>query len=163
MLRIDPECSREYLIQYFREFLDEKDIRKGSGRRRHQDEVKYAKYPFYKRPDVKSLRISLDVWNLRHQQPKPTLYEIGFELKLCPNHVINEKKDVQAVQTDKMNVMNATVSRYLRRAETIFLYLGGGLFPVNKFKEPKLIYHNPEDEFSKQMVSARKKNSDQIK
>lgn len=134
VVRIDPECTREYLMRYFREFLDEKKIHKGVGRRKHQDEVKYANYPFYKRPDVKSLRISLDVWNLRHQQPKPTLYEIGVKLKLCPNHVINDKKDVQAVQTDKMNVMNATVSRYLRRAETTLLYIGGGLFPVNKYE-----------------------------
>ena len=157
VVRIDPECTREYLIRYFREFLDEKDIRKGSGRRRHQDEVKYAQYPFYQRPDVKSLRTSLDVWNLRQQQPKPTLCEIGVKLKLCPNHVIDEKTDIPAVQTDKMNVMNATVSRYLRRAETIFLYLGAGIFPKNDLKDSKLIYDHPEDEFSNQMVSARKR------
>lgn len=132
IVRIDSQCTREYLMRYFREFLDATKIRKGSGRRKHLEEVKYAKYPFHKRPDVKSLRISLDVWDLRHQIPKPTLYEIGVELKLCPDHVINEKKDVQAVQTDKMNVMNATVSRYLRWAETTMAYIGGGVFPVNK-------------------------------
>lgn len=158
MVRIDPECTREYLIHYFREFLDEKDIRKGPGRRVHQDEVKFAKYPFYQRPDVKSLRISYEVWKLRHQQkPRPTLYEIGIVFDLSPQNVINEKVDAQGIKTSKRNGMNAMVSRYLRWAETILLFIGAGIFPKNKLHSPKLKYEIPEDEFSNQMVAARKR------
>jgi hypothetical protein len=131
IVRIDPDCTRDYLVSLFRGFLDEKGIGKGAGRKEHKDEVKFAKYPFYQRPDVGSLRLSLEVWERRHKQPRPTLYEIGCQLDLCPDQVIR-KKDTKDERADKMNVMNATVSRYLRWAKNIKQNVALGIFPKNK-------------------------------
>lgn len=131
VVRVDPDCTRDYLMFYFQDFLDEKGIRPTAGRRPHKDEVKFARYPFYQRPDVKSLRITLDVWKLRQQQPKPTLYEIGRKLRLNPSAVINDKKDTDAIKADKKNVMNATVSRYLKWATNIKENVAKGISPKN--------------------------------
>jgi hypothetical protein len=155
MVRVDPDCTREYLIHYFKEFLNEKNIRIGAGRRKHQDEVKHAKYPFYQRPDVKSLRISYEAWTLRHQVPKLTLYEIGIKLNLSPNNVINEKKDTQAIKTAKRNCMNAMVSRYLRRAETIMHFIEAGLFPVSKYDWKRHNSWDENDDSQREMVAGR--------
>jgi hypothetical protein len=130
-VRIDPDCTRDYLVSLFGGFLDEKGIGKGAGRKKHKDEVKFAKYPFYQRPDVGSLRLSLEVWERRHKQPRPTLYEIGCQIELCPDQVIR-KKDTKDERADKMNVMNATVSRYLRWAKNIKRNVALGIFPKNK-------------------------------
>lgn len=131
VVRVDPDCTRDYLMFYFQDFLDEKGIRTTAGRRQHKDEVKFARYPFYQRPDVKSLRITLEVWKLRQQLPRPTLYEIGRKLRLNPSAVINDKKDTEAIKTDKKNVMNATVSRYLKWATNIKDNVAKGIFPKN--------------------------------
>lgn len=129
LLRIDPDCTRDYINLMFRDFLDEKGISKGAGRKQHKDEVKLARYPFYQRPDIDSLKKSLDAWKLRHQHPRPTLYNIGLQLGLCPDHIIEGKDDLN--KASKLNVMNATVSRYLRWAENIKQNVAKGIFPKN--------------------------------
>jgi hypothetical protein len=129
IVRIDPDCPRDYLMFYFREFLREKNIRKGAGRRRLKEEMKFARYPFHRRPDVRTLRIALEAWLLRQQtDPKHTLYQIGCLLKVNPSAVIR-KKDTAADKLVKKNIMNATVSRYLRWARNIRQNVGNGIFP----------------------------------
>ncbi len=137
IVRIDPDCTRNYLMFYFREFLREKNIREVAGRRLLKEEMKFARYPFYQRPDVKSLRISLDAWELRKKMTGPenkkhvhTLYQIGCLLKVNPSAVI-KKNDVATDRLLKKNVMNATVSRYLKWAENIKKNVAKGIFPKN--------------------------------
>lgn len=131
IVRVDPSCTRDYLRFYFEGFLDEKGIRNTAGRRKHEDEVKFAMYPFFQRPDIRSLKKSLEVLELRMKKKpdRPTLYEIGVALKLNPSAVI-KKKDPPATVTAKKNVMNATVSRYEKWGKTILENVSKGLFPV---------------------------------
>lgn len=68
LVRVDPDCTRDYLMFVFQDFLDEKGIRKKPGRRKHKDEMKFARYPFYQRPDVESLRVALEVWKLKQKK-----------------------------------------------------------------------------------------------
>lgn len=134
LVRVDPDCTRDYLMFVFQDFLDEKGIRKKPGRRKHKDEMKFARYPFYQRPDVESLRVALDVWKLKQKKPKVSLYEIGRRLGLCPDHLLKDDNDPDndPDKVDKLNVMNATVSRYHRWAKYLIANVGRGEFPNNK-------------------------------
>lgn len=134
VVRVDPDCTRDYLMFYFQDFLDEKGIRPTAGRRQHKDEVKFARYPFYQRPDVESLRMALEVWKLKQLKPKVSLYKIGSRLGLCPDHVLNGDDDPD--KADKLNMMNATVSRYHRWAKYLIANAGRGEFPNNQKPKP---------------------------
>lgn len=134
VLRIDADCSRKHLLMMFKDFLDEKRIASSPGRKPHRDEVQFARYPFYQRPDASSLRTILDVWNRRHPRSDtkpPTLYSIGVELRLQPESVILRTDEPDIVDV-KRNVMNATVSRYERWGRNILVNVAQGLFPKLK-------------------------------
>lgn len=129
IVRIDPGCTRDYLALAFRDFMEERGIRKVVGRRKMEEEGKFARRRFAQRPDIRSLRFSLEAWLLRQQKdPKLTLYQIGCLLKVNPSAVIR-KKDTAADRLIKKNTMNATVSRYLRWAKNIKKNVAKGLFP----------------------------------
>lgn len=130
LVRVDGECSRAYLVERFKDFLIEKKISANAGRLPHAHEVHRAKYPFYQRPDVDSLRTILAVWKLRNapKSKMPTLYEIGVELKLNPTAII-KSDDPPHTKRDKRNVMNATVGRYQRWGKNIILNAALGIFP----------------------------------
>lgn len=136
VVRIDPDCTRDYLMFYFKDFLDEKGISKTVGRRKHKYEIKFARYPFYKRPDVTSLKKALDAWQLRRDEPKASLYQIGVCQGLNYDAIVNEIHDTAKTKTGKRNVMNATVSRYLRWADNITANVGKGEFPNNTKQKP---------------------------
>lgn len=128
IVRVDTNCTRDWLLNYFNEFLDDNKIGKKIGRRKHAEEVKGALYPFYQRPDVNALRKTWEVWEMRDQEPRPTLYEIGVALNLNYSAVIKHG-DTKAIITEKKNLMNATTSRYLRWAKNIIRNVGKGKFP----------------------------------
>ena len=138
LLRVDRNCTREYLLSTFRGFLEENKISASPGRRRHGEEVKFARYPFHQRPDVATLRTILDVWQRRHPRlagghlsPKrtrnaPTLYSVGLALGL--GKAVNAD-DAKEDRMKARNVMDATVSRYERWGRSIIENVGLGIFP----------------------------------
>ena len=129
IVRIDPDCPRDYLMYAFKLFLDENGILPRAGRKFHKDEVRLTKYPFFSRPDVNALKNSLNVFEARQREPRPTLYQIGCELGLRPDYVIVENEDTSEIREQKRNRMNATVSRYYRWANNIKKNVAKGIFP----------------------------------
>ena len=132
IVRIDPACTRQYLLSTFKDFLDEKGISTKVGRRLHKDEVKYTRFAFAQRPDVGRLKTALAVWTQRNPpsgRKPPSLYTIGAALGLSPESVVNSG-DTESEATSKRNVMNATVSRYNRWARNLIDNVALGDFPV---------------------------------
>lgn len=127
ILRLDKDCSRKYLLECFKEILDDHEIAMKPGRKNHKTETKMAVRPFYQRPDVRLLKKTYDVLILRSRRPTPTLYEIGCILKLNPSAELVGENDPN--KFDKINTMNATVGRYLRQANQIKLNVAKGDFP----------------------------------
>ena len=56
IVRVDPDCTREYLLSVFKQFLDEKEISRGAGRKRHSKEIKFARRGFAQRPSIEVLK-----------------------------------------------------------------------------------------------------------
>lgn len=131
IVRIDPDCSRDYLNFHFQIFLDEKGIRTKTGPRKHKEKSKRARYSIEHRPHIATLKTSLAAWKLRREHPELSLYEIGCKLNLCPNNIIDEHV-VDLNATSKKNVMSSTVSRHLRRARNILKNVSIGVFPESK-------------------------------
>lgn len=129
LIRLDRECTRDYLRFNFEETLKELNIGVKPGRRKHQHEVMNAKRPFEKRPDVRSLKKSFQVLEMRLSKPKPTLYEVGKALGLNPSAEYADD-DLPTEKSEQRNRMNATVSRYERWGKNILNGVLIGKFPV---------------------------------
>lgn len=127
LLGIDPDCTREYLLAMFRDFLDGKQISPSAGRKRHSKEIKFARRGFAQRPSVQVLKDALRVWEYR-QQNEASLYDTGCALNLCSSYVV-KKSDPPDVKRDKRNKMRATVSRYERYARNLIKNVAEGVFP----------------------------------
>jgi len=129
LIRLDRECTRDYLRFNFEETLKELNIGMNPGRWKHQHEVMNAKRPFAKRPEVRSLEKSFKVLEKRLQRPQPTLYDVGKELKINPDAVYKDS-DIRSQKSAQTNRMNATVSRYERQGKKILAGVLEGKFPV---------------------------------
>lgn len=129
IVRVDPKCTRHYLRFAFEEFLKEEDITDSPGRKKHEHEIQMAQRGFASRPDVRGLEWCMKVYEKRKAEPDLSLYEIGVQLKLNPNAVVT-KRMLPKIRAGKINVMNATVSRYWRQALSIIEHVGQGRFPV---------------------------------
>lgn len=135
IVRVDSNCSREYLERTFRAFLDEKKFSKRPGRKKATEETEFepARRPFEKTPDHRSLANSfkvLEKWlEKERNNEKMTLYEIGAAVGVNPSAII-QKGDPPSTQRDKKNSMNATVSRYLKWGKSILAGVSIGKFPV---------------------------------
>lgn len=129
IVRVDSKCTRHYLRFAFEEFLKEEDITDSPGRKKHEHEIQMAQRGFASRPEVRGLKNIMKVYEKRTADPSLSLYEIGVQLKLNPNARV--KRGMTPKQrADKINSLNATVSRYWRQALSIIEHVGRGEFPV---------------------------------
>lgn len=131
IVRVDPQCTRHYLRCSFDAFMQDEDITDSPGRKKHEQETQMAQRGFATRPEVRGLEKCWRVHELRTAEPNLSLYEIGIRLNLNPNAVVT-KRMLPKIKAGKINVMNATVSRYWRQALSIIDHVGRGEFPVLK-------------------------------
>ncbi len=69
------------------------------------------------------------IYDLKKQNPKMKLWQIGNE---CPNYLKAHKikaGDTDATLRDKKNVIAASVKRHLNQAETLIRKVEKGIFP----------------------------------
>jgi len=131
LLRVDTDCDRGYLLDVFKELLDECKVVNTPGRKKHQREVLFAKYPFHQRPDVDTLQKTLTVWNLRHPPAsvkRMKLYEIA-DLLMIESKYDESAKECSYSRLLKRQVLTAAASRYERWARHIIKNVGLGVFP----------------------------------
>jgi hypothetical protein len=86
-----------------------------------------AKYQVHKTPYPDSLYQTLKVWNERKNDPSLSLFEVGMNAGLS----------TETKSDDLVNVVGASVSRYLREAEALIYNAGQGRFP-DKTRPPNL-------------------------
>ena len=90
-------------------------------------------------PDCLTLKILLDVYDLLNvsEEVRPTLYEVGVQLKLSPQSVITQDDTPKDIR-DKATAMNSLVSRYYRWSRELIKNAEEGFFPVyGTIKKPK--------------------------
>jgi hypothetical protein len=95
---------------------------------------KKAKYNLYTMPDVNALAITLDVYDMKQQNPEMTLWQIGNELHKQGKVMFRRKevlKDTDSIyeSRNKKQIMASTVSRYLLHARRYIDNVGVGIFP----------------------------------
>lgn len=88
-----------------------------------------ARYKFEGQPNVPSLKLAMKVYEMKLENPKMKLWEIGNEM---PGVIRSQKlkaSDDQYTKEQKKKALASTVSRYLRRAEESIQRVGQGLSP----------------------------------
>jgi hypothetical protein len=96
-----------------------------------------AKYPVASgRIDIQFLETALKVWDARKAEPKKPLWQITQDLKLVPSkHWVRGDDDLDA--TNKKNILAATASRYIKKAEMIIGQSSQGIFPCVRASKPE--------------------------
>ena len=90
----------------------------------------WGKYQLQKRPDTNTLDCIIKVHKARKADPKKSLYELGIECGVVQHdHIVREGDNEHTIRGKKM-VVNAAVSRYVRRGKTLIEGVQKGLFPV---------------------------------
>lgn len=117
--KIDISCPRPYLIEEFNMVLDEYGVPKGRGPNARRTPVVEPKWSFEAKPDVEALCLYFCVYILstrKHWSHR----KIADFLEISTT----------ARENDRVNVIEATVSRYIRKARRIVAGLEHGKFPV---------------------------------
>ncbi|MES2181293.1 MAG: hypothetical protein V4493_04250 [Pseudomonadota bacterium] len=90
-------------------------------------------------PDYHTLKVLLDVYDLLNvsEELRPTLYEVGVQLKLSLQSVITHNDSPKDIR-DKTTAMNSLVSRYYRWSRELIKNAEEGFFPIyGTIKKPK--------------------------
>jgi hypothetical protein len=132
VIAVDPHASYREIMRHIGYVLEMPGAAK-RGRRSHEDEIApdkstFARYSFAQRPDVLSLSIIYNCWCCKKENRQATLYEVGEACNVLGKNRI-KKTDSPAVIADKKRIVNATVSRYLRKARKLIDNVEWGDFP----------------------------------
>ncbi|BEI33214.1 hypothetical protein [Polynucleobacter sp. HIN5] len=117
---------KKLILRRFKELLDERH----KGKRGHQlAKRSKARYQVKGQPNIPAIKQALEVYDFKKANPKMKLWEIGNAIpKLQMGNKI-KAGDTESEIADKKNVLAATVSRYLRRAEVSIQNTTLGKFP----------------------------------
>jgi len=117
---------KKLILRRFKELLDERH----KGKRGHQlAKRSKARYQVKGQPNIPAIKQALEVYDFKKANPKMKLWEIGNAIpKLQMGNKI-KAGDTESEIADKKNVLAATVSRYLRRAEESIQKTTLGKFP----------------------------------
>lgn len=117
---------KKLILRRFKELLDERH----KGKRGHQlAKRSKALYQVKGQPNIPAIKQALEVYDFKKANLKMKLWEIGNAIpKLQMGNKI-QAGDTESEKADKKNVLAATVSRYLRRAEESIKNVGKGVFP----------------------------------
>ncbi len=125
-VQVPLNLPKRFLKQEFAKLL----LKHHQGKRgvRHARSSK-ARYPVLGQPNMPALRITLQVYDLRKAEPNLKLWQIGERLRLFQMEQLPAAGDTALTIANKRNIMAATVSRYLRKAEAMIENVGKGIFP----------------------------------
>jgi hypothetical protein len=98
----------------------------------------HAKYPVIGQPNVNALMITLKVYDYRLAHPELKLWEVAMVLDQFKLFKPRTNPDKKLEGDDEKNVMAATVSRYLKKAEAMIMNAGLGRFPDTTGKKHEM-------------------------
>jgi len=100
------------------------------GRRGHQlAKRSKARYRVRGQPNVPAIKQALEVYEFKMANPDLKLWEIGDQLPRFQGFNKLKSTDTPSERADKRNVLAATVSRYLKKAENSIKNTALGVFP----------------------------------
>ena len=98
-----------------------------------------AKYPFAKKPDVVALKITLDIYDIKKNNPDWPNWRVGQEAQLiheATNPILRKQmikeNDTPAEIVAKKKILGEVTARYLKRAEALLINVTKGIFPEDK-------------------------------
>jgi hypothetical protein len=117
---------KKTILRRFKELLDERH----QGKRGHQlAKRSKARYQVKGQPNVPAIKQALEVYDFKLANPDLKLWEIGNAIPRLQMFNKLKANDTPSQRADKRNVLAATVSRYLRRAESSIKNAEKGVFP----------------------------------
>ena len=122
--------SKRAMIRYFSAML--KNLEHHDGRLGVQDaKHSKAKYQVQGNPTIESLKLGLEVYDLKMKEPNLRLWQIGLRFKtICPDqHFVDDGSKPKAMYVDNKNVLGAAVGRYLKKTQQSIENTGLGIFP----------------------------------
>jgi hypothetical protein len=126
VVSIPLDLPKKIILQRFRSLLDQNH--KGKRGKRYAKTSK-AKYQFTSQPNIEALTTALKVWDKRIDHPKMKLWELGQFLPLNKHLYDDYLKSGKPLDTASKKIMEATVSRYIKKARTSVTNTSKGLFP----------------------------------
>lgn len=126
LVSVPLNLPKKFLLQRFRKLLGESH----EGKRGKQYAKKSkAKYQFTGQPNVEALLTALNIWDKRQEFPKMKLWELGQFLPLSKHLYKEYLKNGTPLGTAEKKIIEATVSRYIRKAAGSIRNAGHGQFP----------------------------------
>ena len=117
---------KKTILRSFKELLDERH----QGKRGHQlAKRSKARYQVKGQPNVPAIKQALEVYDFRLANTDLKLWEIGDAIPRLKMANKLKTSDTTSERADKRNVLAATVSRYLKRAESSIKNTEKGVFP----------------------------------
>lgn len=117
---------KKTILRRFKELLDERH----QGKRGHQlAKRSKARYQVKGQLNIPAIKQALEVYDFRNENPKMKLWEIGNSIPRLQMANKLKSSDTASERADKRNVLAATVSRYLKRAEISIKNTTLGSFP----------------------------------
>jgi hypothetical protein len=130
LVTVPMNLTQDHLLKAFRSILNKHHKGKRGMRVKQSSQ---AKYQLVGKEDTAFLEVALAVWDMRQARPELSLWEIANETRCVPReHLVrDEDRDptMRATLTAKKNVLAATASRYIRKAEAMIENVGKGVFP----------------------------------
>jgi hypothetical protein len=117
---------KKIILRRFKDLLDERH----QGKRGHQlAKISNAHYKVKGQPNIPAIKQALEIYDFRLANPGLKLWEIGNAIPRLQMANKLKPSDTPSERSDKKNVLAATVSRYLKRAESSIKNTSLGLFP----------------------------------
>lgn len=126
LVSVPLNLPKKILLQRFRKLLG--DNHEGKRGKQYAKKSK-AKYQFTAQPNVEALLTALNIWDKRLEFPKMKLWELGQFVPLSKGLYKDYLKNGTPLGTAEKKIMEATVSRYIRKAGCSIRNAGQGQFP----------------------------------
>lgn len=127
-LQVPLNLPITHLVQRFREIVSKHHDGRRGVRRSSKSQ---ALYQVSGKVDVQFLQTALQVWDARKADPKKPLWQIANDLRLGSKLNLLKENEIAAnspTVKDKKNILAATASRYIRKAELLIREVGQGRF-----------------------------------
>lgn len=99
-------------------------------RGRRTNAVSTAMYPVCGHVDIFSLDRCLKVFDLKTENPKMPLWEVGNSLKVMQRESLITPGEWHPVAVSKKNILSTVTDRYFRRAKRLIAAVERGEFPI---------------------------------
>lgn len=126
ILSVPLTLPKTFLLQRFRKLVAERHQGK---RGKQYAKQSRAKYQFTGQPNIEALITALSVLDKKKEFPKMTLWELGQFVPQFKHVFVDFLRNGTSLDTAQKKIIEATVSRYLKKARLSVANTSKGVFP----------------------------------